>query len=336
MPPFQSFAEFRAVLRPAPPADAAARARARARQARLTKPPGSLGRLEEIAEWVAGWQRTDRPRIERPQVVVCAGNHGVAARGVSAYPPEVTAQMVANFHAGGAAINQIARAVGARLDVVAIELDRPTADMTRGPAMTEAECVAALAAGWNAVAADADLVVPGEMGIGATTAAAAVAAALLGGAPGDWVGRGTGLDDAGVARKEQVVAAALAANPEARNDGLEALRRLGGREIAGMAGVIAAARSRGIPCLLDGFISTAAGLALAKAVPGALDHARAGHQSAEAAHGAMLERLGLEPILALGLRLGEGTGAALAVAVLRAACDCLSGMATFEEAGVSG
>ena len=336
MPDFATLAEFRALLAAAPGCDQSARAAAEARNDTLTKPLHALGRLEEIAVWVAGWQGTDRPRIERPQVALFAANHGVAAQAVSAYPAEVTAQMVLNFEAGGAAINQIAASVGARLTVRALDLDRPTGDFTQGPAMTEAECVAALRIGWEALEPGTDLLVPGEMGIGNTTAAAALATALLGGDAGDWVGRGSGVDDAGLARKVAVVAAGLDANPEARADPLQALRCLGGREIAAMAGAIAAARVARVPVILDGYISTAAGMVLARAVPGSLDHAQAGHQGAEAAHRAMLAALELDPILSLGMRLGEGSGAAIAIAVVRAACACQSGMATFGEAGVSG
>ena len=333
--PFSTLAEFRALLAEAPGPDTAANAAAQDRNGQLTKPPGALGRLEDLAIWYAGWRGNGRPRIEAPQVLIFAGNHGVTARGVSAFPAEVTVQMVANFEAGGAAINQLSKAAGAQMQVHALELDRPTADFTQGPAMSEAEVVAALAAGWNAVDPEADLVVTGEMGIGNTTSAAAIAHALFGGAPADWTGRGTGVDDAGLALKAQVVAEGLAANPGVGSDPLEALRCLGGRELAGMAGAIARARVLRIPVILDGFICTAAAATLARAVPGALDHAVAGHVSAEAAHARMLQELGKEPMLALGMRLGEGSGAALAINVLKGAIACHSGMATFAEAGVS-
>jgi nicotinate-nucleotide--dimethylbenzimidazole phosphoribosyltransferase len=336
MAPFTTLAEFREVLATAPGCDLAARDEAEARNDRLTKPVRALGRLEDIAIWLAGWQGTPRPSVENPQIAVFAGNHGVTQRAVSAYPSEVTAQMVQNFQAGGAAINQIARSVGARLTVHPLELDRPTADFTQGPAMTEAECVAALAVGWNALLAGTDLLVPGEMGIGNTTSAAAIAAALFGGEPRDWVGRGTGVDESGMARKAEAVAQGLAANPRATEDALEALRCLGGREIAAMAGIIARARVERVPVILDGFISTAAGAVLARAVPGALDHAQAGHQSAESAHRNMLAHLELDPILTLGMRLGEASGGAVAIAVVRAAAACQAGMASFAEAGVTG
>ena len=334
--PFTTLAEFRAILAKAPGCDEAVRDAAEARNDRLTKPPRSLGRLEDLAVWLAGWQGTATPSVDNPQIAVFAGNHGITGRGVSAYPAEVTAQMVLNFEAGGAAINQIARSVGARLTVHPLDLDRPTADFTEGPAMTEAECVAALTVGWNALLAGADLVVPGEMGIGNTTAAAAIATALFGGSARDWVGRGTGVDESGLSRKAEAVAAGLAANPGARGDALEALRCLGGREIAAMAGFIARARVERVPVILDGFISTAAGAVLARTVPGALDHAQAGPQSAEAAHRNMLQHLELDPILTLGMRLGEASGAAVAIGVVRAAAACQSGMASFAEAGVTG
>ena len=331
--PFASISAFRALLNTLPQADATARAAAEARNGQLTKPPGALGRLEDLAIWYAGWRGTGRPALEHPQVIVFAGNHGVTARGVSALPAEVTVQMVANFRAGGAAINQLSRAFGAEMAVHELDLDRPTADFTQGPAMTEAEVVAALATGWLAVNPAADLLVVGEMGIGNTTAAAAMACALFGGLPGEWTGRGTGVDDRGLALKTQVVTEGLAANTS--REPLEVLRCLGGREIAAMAGAIARAHAERIPVILDGFICTAAAAVLAQAAAGALDHCVAGHASAEAAHRALLSKLGLAPILELGLRLGEGSGAALAIGVLKGAVACHSGMATFAEAGVS-
>ncbi|WP_306044544.1 nicotinate-nucleotide--dimethylbenzimidazole phosphoribosyltransferase [Nioella sp. MMSF_3534] len=333
--PFTSLAEFRALLAEAPGPDNAAVSGAQDRNGQLTKPPGALGRLEDLAIWYAGWRGDARPSLTAPQVLIFAGNHGVTARGVSAFPAEVTVQMVANFEAGGAAINQLSKAAGASMQVHALDLDRPTADFSAGPAMSEAEVLAALVTGWTAVDPAADLLVTGEMGIGNTTSAAAIALALFGGEAADWTGRGTGVDDAGLALKAQVVAEGLAANPQAGEDALEALRCLGGRELAAMAGAIARARVLRIPVILDGFICTAAAATLEQAVPGALDHAVAGHLSAETAHGAVLKRLGKEPLLALNMRLGEGSGAALAINVLKGAIACHSGMATFAEAGVS-
>lgn len=331
----QSLLDIRTRLEAATSPDEAARQAAEGRNAVLTKPPGALGRLEEIAIWYASWRGDARPTIKAPQVLVFAGNHGVAAQGVSAFPPEVTVQMVANFEAGGAAINQLSDLAGAKMSVHAIDLDQPTADFTQGPAMDEAAFMSAFNTGWDAVEASSDLLVVGEMGIGNTTSAAAIAHALYGGEPTDWTGRGTGVDEAGVALKAQVVAAGIAANAGAANDPLEALRCLGGREIAAMAGAMARARVEGIPVILDGFICTAAAAVLHRTARGALDHAIAGHASAEQAHIRMLEHLDKVPLLALDLRLGEGSGAALAIQVLKGALACHSGMASFAEAGVS-
>ncbi|MBO9405996.1 nicotinate-nucleotide--dimethylbenzimidazole phosphoribosyltransferase [Shimia sp. R9_1] len=330
---FSTLAAFQSLLAEAPGVDQQAMGEAEARNGQLTKPPGALGRLEDMAIWYAGWRGNPRPSIEAPQVIIFAGNHGVTARGVSAFPAEVTEQMVLNFQHGGAAINQLSRAAGADLDVIALDLDTPTADFTQGPAMSEAEVVAALQAGWSAVKEGADLLVVGEMGIGNTTSGAAISHALFGGTSEDWVGRGTGVDDAGLANKARVVREGVAANGTPK--GLEALRCLGGRELAGMVGAIARARSLRIPVILDGFIASAAAATLADAQDGALDHVISGHVSAEAAHGAVLAQLGKEPILSLNMRLGEGSGAAVAINILKAAVACHSGMATFAEAGVT-
>ena len=332
-PALASLKDFRAALADLSLPDTKAAANARARDAVLTKPPGALGRLEELAIWLAGWQGTAKPRIAAPQVVIFAGNHGVVAQGVSAFPAEVTEQMVANFQTGGAAINQLSACFGAKMSVEAIDLERPTGDFTQTEAMSGADLLAALNRGWAAVDPAADLLVVGEMGIGNTTAAAAIACALYGGAPADWVGRGTGVDDAGLARKAAAVAAGLARH--ASRDPLEVLRCLGGREIAAMAGAMLRARALRIPVILDGFIVCAAAAVLQKAAPGALDHCVAGHVSAETAHGKLLAELGKEPLLNLGLRLGEGSGAALAIGIVKAAAACHSGMASFAEAGVS-
>lgn len=335
MAEFNNLDGFRTMLAAQPVVDEDARTGAAARNGQLTKPPAALGRLEDIAQWYASWRGDARPRIAAPQIIVFAGNHGVAAQGVSAFPPEVTEQMVLNFQHGGAAINQLARNAGADLDVLALELDSPTQDFTQAPAMSEAEVTAALAAGWDAVRTGADLLVVGEMGIGNTTPAAALAAALLGGDAEEWTGRGTGIDDAGLRNKTRVVAEGLALH-KGQGDGVETLRRLGGREIAAMAGAIARARSLRIPVILDGFICCAAAACLAHTVEGALDHCIAGHLSAEGAHGRLLDALDKAPLLSLGLRLGEASGGALAIPIVRAALECHSGMATFAEAGVSG
>ena len=332
---FSSLAEFAAILQQAPEVDRQALDTAHDRNGQLTKPPGALGRLEDLAIWYAGWRGTPKPQIAAPQVVIFAGNHGVTAQGISAFPAEVTEQMVLNFQSGGAAINQLSSCFGARLDVHALQLDRPTADFTQGPAMSEDECIAALKTGWAAVDETSDLLVTGEMGIGNTTSAAAIALALYGGSGADWAGRGTGVDDAGLSRKAKVIEAGLAANPQAAGNGLEALRCLGGRELAAMVGAIARARMLRVPVILDGFICSAAAAAFAHAVPGILDHTVAGHVSAEGAHKAILDQIGKKPLLSMDMRLGEGSGGALAISMLQAAVACHTGMATFAEAGVA-
>ncbi len=332
---FTTLAEFRAILNDLPAADDAARVGAQERNGQLTKPPGALGRLEDLAIWYAGWRGDARPALAAPQIIVFAGNHGVCAQGVSAFPPEVTEQMVLNFQHGGAAINQLAKAFGAKMDVHALSLETPTADFTKTAAMSEAEVVEALTTGWNAVDPAADLLVTGEMGIGNTTSAAAIAAALFGGEAGVWTGRGTGVDDAGLAVKTRVVADGLARHADVLGDPLEILRCLGGRELAAMVGAIARARVLRIPVILDGFICSAAASVLEMTATGALDHAVAGHVSAELAHGMVLKNIGKDPLLALGMRLGEGSGAALAIGVLKGAIACHSGMSTFAEAGVA-
>jgi nicotinate-nucleotide--dimethylbenzimidazole phosphoribosyltransferase len=243
--------------------------------------------------------------------------------------------MVANFDAGGAAINQLARIAGAGLRVVALQLERPTGDITVAPAMTAAEFLAAVNAGAAAVAEGTDLLCLGEMGIGNTTAAAALAAALFGGGGVRWAGRGTGVDDAGLARKCAAVDAALARHAAALADPLDAAAALGGRELAAILGATLAARLAGVPVLLDGFVCTAAAAPLAGLAPGALAHVLLGHVSAEAGHRALAASLGLVPLLDLGMRLGEASGAAVAVALCRAALACHAGMATFDQAGVS-
>ncbi len=318
-----------------PAGDAAAGAAVRERQGRLTKPPGSLGRLEDLVAWLATWQRRELPRLDRVEVVVFAGNHGVTGRGVSPYPSAVTAQMIANFEQGGAAINQLARQAGATLRVVPLRLDEPTADMTEGPALDEAGFLEAVAAGFETVTPGTDLLALGEMGIGNTTAAAALAAGLFGGAGADWAGRGTGVDDEGLRRKQDAIDAALARHAGLKGDPLGLAAALGGRELAAILGAALAARLGGVPVLLDGFVSTAAAAPLAMLAEGGLDHALVSHLSAEAGHRALTDALGQRPVLSLGLRLGEASGAALAIPILRAALACHAGMATFAQAGVS-
>ncbi len=332
---FHSLDDIRHCLAALPAPDAQARAGAEDRNGQLTKPPGALGRLEDLAIWYAAWRGAARPVLEAPQIIIFAGNHGVTAQGVSAFPADVTEQMVLNFQAGGAAINQLAGAFGAKLDVHALSLDQPTRDFSLGPAMSDVVFLEAFNTGWDAVDPEADMLVVGEMGIGNTTAAASIGLALFGGAAEDWTGRGTGVDDAALATKSAVVARAVEVNSAALADGVEVLRCLGGREIAAMAGALLRARVLPIPVILDGFICCAAAAALYDVTPAVLDHAVAGHLSAEGAHRALLDRIGKDPILSMGMRLGEGSGAALAIGILKAAVACHSGMSTFAEAGVS-
>jgi nicotinate-nucleotide--dimethylbenzimidazole phosphoribosyltransferase len=334
--PAVTFDEIRALMRNLPGPDLEAGTAALERQSQLTKPRGSLGRLEELAHWIATWQGNASPEMRRPRVSVFAGNHGIAARGVSAYPAEVTAQMVQNFINGGGAVNQLAEAADADLRVYELDLDRPTNDFTTGPAMTEEGCARAMAYGMMAVEQGLHLICLGEMGIANTTSAAALCTALFGGEPADWVGPGTGVDSKGLDRKAETIAAGLKANPGALTDPLEALRCLGGYELAAIAGAVAAARLARTPVVLDGYACTAAAAVLAKLDPRALDHCIVAHRSAEPGHARLLERLGKQPLFDFGIRLGEGSGAALAIPILKAAVECHNGMATFAEAGVSG
>lgn len=335
MSAFATVAAFEAALAALPAADANAIAAARARQGELTKPAGALGRLEDIAVFLAGWQDTSRPVIEQARAAIFAGNHGFVVHGVSAFPASVTAAMVGNFSAGGAAINALAAAAGLDLKVVALDLDRPTADFTIAPAMEEVECLSALSAGAAVVRPGLDLLVVGEMGIGNSTAAAALCARSYGGTPAQWAGPGTGVDADGIARKVAVVERALAFHDAAPRTPFETLRRLGGRETAAIAGAVLEARRQRVPVVLDGFISCSAIAPLAAAVPPIIDHCLAGHCSAEPGHIRLLGHLGLDPLLSLGMRLGEGSGAAVAVSVIRAALAAHNGMATFAEAGVA-
>ncbi|HEY4044197.1 MAG TPA: nicotinate-nucleotide--dimethylbenzimidazole phosphoribosyltransferase [Rhodopila sp.] len=307
---------------------------ARERQATLTKPAGSLGRLEDLTAWLARWQGRPMPRLDSVDVLVFAGSHGVTRQGVSAFPETVTAQMVANFDQGGAAINQIAAVAGAILRVIPMDLDTPTKDFTEAPAMDEVAFLRAVSAGYDAVAPDRDLLCVGEMGIGNTTAAAAVAAALFGGDGEQWAGRGTGIDDAGLQRKRAVVDAALRRHAGRLSDPLLIAMALGGRELAAILGATLAARHLGIPVLLDGFVCTAAAAPLTRVRPDALRHTMLAHVSAEAGHRALAAALGLHPLLDFGMRLGEASAATLVVPLLRAAVACHAGMATFAHAAV--
>ncbi len=331
-----TFDEIRAIIAALPGLDAGAAAAARAKQDCLTKPQGSLGRLEELATWMAAWQGRAAPELRRARVAVFAGNHGVVAQGVSAFPASVTKQMVANFSAGGAAVNQICGVVDAELRVYELDLDSPTLDFTTGPAMEEEDCARAMAYGMMAVDANLHLLALGEMGIGNTTSGAALCRALFGGTAADWVGRGTGVDDAGVQRKIDAIEAAIARNAAALGDPLEILRCFGGYELAAIVGAVIAARLARTPVVLDGYTCTAAAAVLFAIDPGLLEHCVVGHCSAEPGHARLLRTLGKVPLLDYGMRLGEGSGAALAIPVIRSAVACLTGMATFEQAGVSG
>jgi nicotinate-nucleotide--dimethylbenzimidazole phosphoribosyltransferase len=334
--PFASLDDIRAFCRDLPGGDRRFADIAAHRQQNLTKPPGSLGRLEELAIWLARWQGREQPRLERVTIAVFAGNHGVASRGVSAYPQAVTAQMVANFAAGGAAINQIASAAAAELRVVPIELERPTRDFTEAAAMSAEEFLEAVDAGYRTVPDDCDLLAVGEMGIANTTTAAVLCAALLGGGAARWAGRGTGVDDDGLARKRAAIETALNFHRTILGDPLAVAAALGGRELAAIAGAVLAARQHDIPVLLDGFVATSAVLPLARLDARVLDHCRAGHVSAESGHRELLHELKLAPLLDLNMRLGEASGAGIAILLARAALACHAGMATFTEAGVSG
>jgi nicotinate-nucleotide--dimethylbenzimidazole phosphoribosyltransferase len=330
-----AFDDIRALFRLMPEPSRAAIEAVEQRQRQLTKPAGSLGRLEELVAWLAGWQGRDMPTLDRPLVAVFAGNHGVVAQGVSAYPADVTRQMVANFSSGGAAINQICATFGLGLKVYELALDMPTRDITQEAAMKEREAAGTFAFGMEAIADGPDLLIPGDMGIGNTTIAAAIYHALYGGRAEDWVGRGAGIDDVGYTRKVAAVARAVALHKAHLDDPLEILRRLGGREIAAIAGAILAARLQRIPVMLDGYVVCAAAAILHACDAHALDHCIAGHLSMEGAHRGVLHRLGKEPLLDLGMRLGEASGAALATSILKAALACHGRMSTFAQAGVA-
>jgi nicotinate-nucleotide--dimethylbenzimidazole phosphoribosyltransferase len=334
--PVANLDEIRGLLAHLPGPDLEAGTAAAARQAQLTKPAGSLGRLEELAIWLATWQARHPPRLEQPRTLVFAGNHGVAARGVSAYPAVVTAQMVQNFLTGGAAVNQLCRLFDAGLKVYEMNLETPTDDIVLEPAMSEEECAKAIAYGMMAVEPGIDALALGEMGIGNTTVAAALCAGLFGGTAELWTGPGTGVTGPALEGKRKAVADAVALHRPAARDPFDMLRRLGGLELAAITGAVTAARLGRVPVVLDGFASTAAAAVLFAADRHALDHCVVAHHSAEPGHGRLLEVIGQRPLFDLGMRLGEASGATLAFGVLKAAVACHNGMATFSEAGVSG
>jgi nicotinate-nucleotide--dimethylbenzimidazole phosphoribosyltransferase len=337
-----------------PTLDQMAMQAARERQNKLTKPPRSLGRLEELSIQLAGMKADPFPSVERKAVIVMAADHGVAVEGVSAYPSEVTAQMMLNFLRGGAAINVLARQAGARVTVVDIgvavnfepmpgliqrKVMCGTRNLAQGPAMTRAEAEQALQVGVDVLNDEAtrglDIVATGDMGIGNTTPSSAIAAVMTGLPVSQVAGRGTGIDDQGLENKIKVIERALAVNQPDLKDAMDVLHKVGGLEIAGLAGLMIAAASRRIPIVLDGFISTAAAMIAVGLAPAVRDYLISAHQSVETGHRPMLKHLNLEPLLDLNLRLGEGTGAALAFHLIEASTRILSEMATFDEAGVS-
>jgi nicotinate-nucleotide--dimethylbenzimidazole phosphoribosyltransferase len=320
------FDDFRNLLTRLDGPDERAAEGVRSLYARTGKPKGSLGRLEDIAEWLAAWTGRVPPVVNRPLVAIFAGNHGVARHDVSPRSAVTTAQLVELTAAGGAAINQFCIASNLGLKVFDLALELPTADIMEGAALDERACAATMAFGMEAVA-DTDLLCIGDLGVGNTTVAAALFAALLGGSGADWVGSGSGADDAMMARKAAVVDRALAFHGKHLRDPFEALRRVGGREFAAIAGAILAARMQKVAVILDGFATTAAAAVLHSINPSALDHCVLAHLSAEPGHARAAKRLGLRPILDLQLHHGEGTGAALAAGIVRAAALSLSGMA---------
>lgn len=319
-----------------PQSDDAIRAAAAARQDQLTKPPGSLGQLEKLAVWMAEWQQTDRPQIENGKCLVFAGNHGVVKQGVSPFPQEVTQQMVWNFEAGGAAINQLCETAGLELSVTALDLNRPTIDFTTALAMDPDEVLHAMNAGAAALGDSCDYLIVGEMGIGNTTSAAALSMARFGGDAGGWVGPGTGLDPSGVTHKAMIVQAAIDRHGDAFDNPVDLLATFGGRELAAIAGAVLEARLRRIPVMLDGFISSAAAATLTAGNRlDVLDHCMISHLSPEPGHMRLASALRKQPFLDLRMRLGEASGAAVATLLVRAALSTHNGMATFDEAGVS-
>jgi nicotinate-nucleotide--dimethylbenzimidazole phosphoribosyltransferase len=320
-----------------PGPDRAARSVVADRATQVLRPPGALATLDELAVWLAGWQRTDQPAVARPGLAVFVGSHGVCDEGVSAYPSEINAAMATALREGVATAAVMARHLGARTEVVDVGIDRPTANLAVADAMSPDR----FAEAWSVGAATTDLLIDdgcdllvfGEMGIGNTTAAAAVAAGLFGGDARNWCGRGAGVDDQGLLRKVDVVergVARLGPDPAP----MDVLRCVGGTELVAIAAAVWRARRRSVPVLLDGYITTAAAASLACIRSDALDHCRAAHRSAEQAHGALLERLGLDPILDLGLRLGEGSGALVAVPIVALAAASVVEVATFSEWGL--
>ena len=332
----QAFADFQDLLMLGPEGDEEAVAAVRARDAQLTKPAGSLGQLEYLVEFLARWQGKSSPTMDDPMVAIFAANHGVTDQGVSAFPRDVTKQMVNNFTKGGAAISQICALHEINLRVFELALDVPTGDITVVPAMDERTCAATIAYGMEAIAGDVDLLCIGEMGIGNTTVAAAIYAALYGGTGADWVGRGTGVDDAGLKRKADAVDRALMRHAGRLEDPFDILANVGGREVAAMVGAIIATRHQKVPVIVDGFVASAAAAIAHAVAPGSIDHCLFAHVSAEPGHKRALDAMGRTGLLDLGMRLGEGSGAALGAVLCKTALHLHKNMATFAEAAVDG
>ena len=330
---FETVDDFQAALKSLTKRNEAFFTAAFDRQKQLTKPQGSLGKLEEYACFMAAWQGNERPEIKLAQALVFAGNHGVCNQGVNPFPQEVTMAMVENFRNGGAAINQLAAHSEADLNIILLSDGQPTADITIGPAMSEPECLEAINCGAEAVNSKSDILLLGEMGIGNSTISSALCLGTFGGQGSDWVGAGTGSDKDGIIKKANIIERARTINQDSLNTPFEILMSLGGREQAAICGALVAARCQNIPVIIDGFIASSA-IAPLTSVDRIYDHVIFAHQSAEAGHGRLLDKLGKVPMFDLGMRLGEGSGAALALSIIRAALACHNGMATFAEAGI--
>ena len=333
--PIASFDEVRLLIDELPGPDYDSRSAALEREAKLTKPEGALGKLEQIVPWLAAWQGEYPPKINHPRTAVFAANHGVANLGVSAFPSSVTEQMVQNFISGGAAVNQLCKVFDSDLRVYELALDQPTNDFTKGPAMSEEECAHAMAYGMMAVEPGLDILCLGEMGIGNTTSASALSLALFGGGAEDWVGSGTGISSDSLDKKIKIVQQACELHGNMKGDPLAIFAALGGLELAAIAGAILAARLAKVPVVLDGFACTVGAAILYAIKPCTIDHCLVSHCSVEPGHKKLLGKINKESLLDLGMRLGEGSGATLALGIIRAAIACHLGMATFEDAGVS-
>jgi nicotinate-nucleotide--dimethylbenzimidazole phosphoribosyltransferase len=347
---------FENIIEKIHPLNQSAMQAARERQNQLTKPSGSLGRLEEISIQLAGITGENIPQIKNKVIIVMASDHGVVAEGVSAYPQEVTPQMVLNFLHGGAAINVLANHIGAKVVVVDMgvaneintddkkliqrKIGLGTMNMLKGPAMKREQAEESVQSGieisLEEISKGADIIGTGDMGIGNTTPSAAIACALMNVSPEKITGRGTGVDDDGLKRKISAIEKSLQMNKPNPKDGLDVLSKVGGFEIGGLAGVMIGAASKNIPVMVDGFISTAAAMIAVTIAPVCKDYLIFAHRSKENGHALMLEWLGVKPLFDFDMRLGEGTGAALGISIAEAACKILSEMATFGEAGVSG